>query len=117
TYNRQLEDVFAIQDEIAESIGKALRVLLTAKDQPAPERRRPTCDVRAYDCYLRGRQFFHQFRRRTLEAAVEMFSRAIEIDPSYPRAHAGLADCYSLLHINWNVRGDTLEKANAASRK
>jgi serine/threonine protein kinase/Flp pilus assembly protein TadD len=115
TYNRQLEDVFAIQDEIAESIARALRVLFTVKDQPA--QRRPTCDVRAYDYYLRGRQFFHQFRRKTLEAAVEMFTQAIEIDPTYARAHAGLADCYSLLHINWSVGGDTMAKAHAASLK
>jgi serine/threonine protein kinase/Flp pilus assembly protein TadD len=116
TYNRQLEDVFAIQDEIAQSISKALRVLLTEKDQQALERR-VTTDVRAYDCYLRGRQFFHQFRRRTLEAAIVMFGRAIEIDPQYARAYAGLADCYSLLYTNWSVREDTQARADAASRK
>ncbi len=116
TYNRQLEDVFAIQDEIAQSISKALRVFLTEKDQQALEQRTKT-DVRAYDCYLRGRQFFHQFRRRTLEAAVVMFGRAIEIDPRYARAYAGLADCYSLLFTNWGVREDTLARADAASRK
>ncbi len=54
TYNRQLEDVFAIQDEIAQSISKALRVILTDKDQKALGCRRATADVRAYDCYLRG---------------------------------------------------------------
>jgi serine/threonine protein kinase/Flp pilus assembly protein TadD len=117
TYNRQLEDVFAIQDEIAQNISKALQVILTEKDQQALERRRATSDVRAYDYYLRGMQFFHQFRRKTLEAAVEMFTRAIEIDPGYARAHAGLADCYSLLYLNWNVRGETLAKADAASLK
>jgi non-specific serine/threonine protein kinase len=117
TYNRQLEDVFAIQDEIAQSIAKALRVLLTEKDQQALERRRATVDVRAYDYYLRGMQFFHQFRRKTLEAAVEMFTRAIAIDPNYARAYAGLADCYSLLYTNWNARGDTLPKADAASQQ
>jgi serine/threonine protein kinase/Flp pilus assembly protein TadD len=117
TYNRQLEDVFAIQDEIAQSISKALRVLLTEKDQQALERRRATADVRAYDCYLRGMQFFHQFRRQTLEAAVEMFTRAITIDPGYARAYAGLADCYSVLYMHWNARGDTLQKADAASQK
>ena len=116
TYNRQLEDVFAIQDEIAQSISKALRVLLTEKDQQALERR-VTTDVRAYDCYLRGRQFFHQFRRGTLEAAIVMFGRAIEIDPQYARAYAGLADCYSLLYTNWSVREDTQTRADAASRK
>jgi serine/threonine protein kinase/Flp pilus assembly protein TadD len=117
SYNRQLEDVFAIQDEIAESISKALRVLLTEKAQHAAERRRPTADVRAYEYYLRGMQFFHQFRRTTVEAAVGMFTRAIEIDPGYARAYAGLADCYSLLYTNWNLRGDTLAKADAASQK
>jgi serine/threonine protein kinase/Flp pilus assembly protein TadD len=116
SYNRQLEDVFEIQDEIAQSISKALRVILTEKDQQAIERR-ATPDVRAYDYYLRGMQFFHQFRRKTIEAAIEMFTRAIEIDRAYARAHAGLAECYSLLHSNWNVRGDTLAKADASSRK
>jgi non-specific serine/threonine protein kinase len=116
TYNRQLEDVFAIQDEIAQSIARALRVLLTEKVQQALERR-ASADVQAYDHYLRGMQLFHQFRRQTLEAAVEMFTRAIEIDPTYARAYAGLADCYSLLYTNWNVRGDTLQKADAASQK
>ena len=101
TYNRQLEDVFAIQDEIAENISKALRVILTDKDQKALDRRRATADVRAYDCYLRGIQLFHQFRRKAIEAATEMFTRAIEIDPGYARAHAGLADCYSLLYMTW----------------
>jgi TolB-like protein/cytochrome c-type biogenesis protein CcmH/NrfG len=117
TYNRQLEDVFAIQDEIAESIAKALRVLLTDKARQALERRQTAADVRAYDYYLRGMQFFHQFQRKPLEAAVEMFTRAIEIDPSYARAYAGLADCYSSLYSFWNVRGDTLQKADAASQK
>jgi len=117
TYNRQLEDVFAIQDEIAQSISKALRVILTDKDQKALDRRRATADVRAYDYYLRGIQFFHQFRRKTIEVAIEMFTRAIEIDPGYARAHAGLADCYSLLYMTWGARGDTLDKAEAASRK
>jgi serine/threonine protein kinase/Flp pilus assembly protein TadD len=117
SYNRQLEDVFAIQDEIAQSISRALRVILTEKDQQVLERRRPTADVRAYDYYLRGMQFFHQFRRKTLEAAVEMFTRAIEIDPGYARAYAGMADCYSQLYINWGARGDTLQKADTASQK
>jgi non-specific serine/threonine protein kinase len=117
TYNRQLEDVFAIQDEIAQSISKALRVLLTEKDQQALERRRPTADVRAYEYYLRGMQFFHQFRRKSLEAAVEMFHRAIEIDPQYARAYAGLADCHSSLYTSWSVRGDALAKADEASQK
>jgi non-specific serine/threonine protein kinase len=117
TYNRQLEDVFAIQDEIAQNIARALRVLLTEKDRQALERRPTAADVRAYEYYLRGMQLFHQFSRKALEAAVDMFTRAIEIDPGYARAHAGLADCYSSLYTYWNVRGDTLAKAEAASQQ
>jgi serine/threonine protein kinase/Flp pilus assembly protein TadD len=117
TYNRQLEDVFAIQDEIAQNIAKALQVILTEKDKRVLERSAPTCDIRAYEYYLRGMQLFHQFRRKTLEAAVEMFGQAIEIDPDYAQAYAGLSSCYSQLYLTWNVSKDTLEKADAASRK
>jgi non-specific serine/threonine protein kinase len=117
TYNRQLEDVFAIQDEIAQNIAKALQVILTEKDKRQLERAAPTSDVRAYEYYLRGMQLFHQFRRRTLGAAVQMFERAIDIDPGYARAYAGLADCYSQLCLTWSARGDTAAKADAASEK
>ncbi len=116
TYNRQLEDVFAIQDEIAQSITQALQVLLTDKEKKALEKA-PTADVKAYDCYLRGMQFFHQFRRHSLEYAQQMFRRAIEIDPNYARAYAGLADCYSLLYTNWSASPDILRHADEASRK
>jgi serine/threonine protein kinase/Flp pilus assembly protein TadD len=116
TYNCQLEDVFDVQDEITQNITKALRVILTEKDKRALEKA-ATVDVQAYDYYLRGRQFFHQCRRKTLEFAQEMFQRAIEIDPGYARAYAGLADCYSLLCVNWGAGPDSLQRAETASRK
>ena len=115
TYNRQLEDVFAIQDEIAQNIAKALRGVLTEKDKQAIEQG-PTPDVQAYDFYLRGRQFFHQFRRKGFEFACAMFNRAIAIDPSYARAYAGLADCHSLLFMYWDTNPTHLAKADEASR-
>src|SRR3970040_2318491 len=86
-YDRQLEDVFAIQDEIADNIVKALRVVLSEEEKRAIEKL-PTENVQAYDYYLRGRQFFHQFRRTGIQFARRMFERAIEIDPNYPRAYA-----------------------------
>ncbi|HEY5177393.1 MAG TPA: hypothetical protein VII95_17685 [Terriglobales bacterium] len=61
----------------------------------------PTADVRAYDFYLRGRHFFHQFRRRGLDLAGEMFAHAIAIDPRYARAYAGIADCCAFLYVYW----------------
>src|SRR5262249_35682611 len=116
TYNRELQDVFAIQDEIAQSIAKALQVILSEKEKRAIERT-PTTDVQAYEFYLRGRQFVHQFRRKAFEFALQMFARAIEIDPGYALAFPGIADCHSLLYMYFDSSTANLEKADAASRK
>jgi TolB-like protein/Tfp pilus assembly protein PilF len=115
-YDRQLEDVFAIQDEIVQNIAKALRVMLSEKEKEAIAKA-PTADVKAYDYYLRGRQFCHQFRRRGYDFARQMFMRAIELDPSYARAYAGVADCYSYLYMYWDASQENLKAAEEASRK
>jgi tetratricopeptide (TPR) repeat protein len=73
--------------------------------------------VKAYDYYLRGRQFFYQFRRRGYDFARQMFTRAIEIDPGYARAYAGVADCYSYLYMYWDATKANIEAAEDASRK
>jgi serine/threonine protein kinase/Flp pilus assembly protein TadD len=115
-YDRQLEDVFAIQDEIAQNIARALRLMLTEREKRAIEKA-PTVDVQAYDYYLRGRQFFHQFRRKGFEFARQMFARASVIDPNYARAYAGVADCCSFLYQYWEASEANLKEADAASRK
>ena len=115
-YDRQLEDVFAIQDEIAGSIVKALRVVLTEGEKRAIEKA-PTESVEAYDYYLRGRQFFHQFRRTGMQFARRMYERAIEIDPGFAMAYAGIADACSFLYMYWDGSKANLEAADAASRK
>jgi serine/threonine protein kinase/Flp pilus assembly protein TadD len=115
-YDRQLEDVFAIQDEIVQSIAKALRVMLTEQEKQAIVKT-PTADVKAYDYYLRGRQFFLQFRRRGYDFARQMFTRAIELDPGYAYAHAGVADCHSYLYMYWDASEANLQAAEEASRR
>jgi serine/threonine protein kinase/Tfp pilus assembly protein PilF len=115
-YDREMEDVFAIQDEIAQSIASALKVMLTASEKEAIAKA-PTADVKAYDYYLRGRQFFYQFRRRGYDFARQMFTRAIEIDPGYARAYAGVADCHSYLYMYWEASETNLQAADDASRK
>jgi adenylate cyclase len=115
-YDRELEDVFAVQDEIAENIVRALRVVLTEEQRRAIERPQ-TGNVEAYEFYLRGRQFFYQFREKGLQFARRMFSRAIEIDPAYARAYAGIADCSSQLYKYWDASAANLEQAESASRK
>ncbi len=113
-YDRRLEDVFAIQDEIAQSIAAALRVVLTEKEKHDIEKV-PTSNIQAYDYYLRGRQFLYQMRRQSLEYARQMFARAIVIDPEYARAHAGVADCSSFLYMWFGATEDNLREALAAS--
>jgi len=115
-YDRELEDVFAIQDEIAGSIVKALRVVLSEEEKRAIEKA-PTENVQAYDYYLRGRQFFHQFRRTGIQFARRMFERAIDMDARYALAYAGVADCCSFLYMYWDGSKANLESAESASRK
>ncbi|MEO5903445.1 MAG: protein kinase [Gemmatimonadaceae bacterium] len=115
-YDREMEDVFEIQDEIASSIVSALRVVLTPEEKKAIEQV-PTANVEAYEFYLRGRQFFHQHRRRALEFAMQMFERAVELDPGYALAHAGVADCCSFMYQYYHAAPQHLKRAEAASKR
>jgi TolB-like protein/Tfp pilus assembly protein PilF len=115
-YDRELKDVFEVQDEIARSISQALRIKLSPQEEKAIARKQ-TENPQAYDYYLRGRQFFHQFRRKGFDFARQMFARAIVIDAQYARAYAGVADCCSFLYMYWDSSEDNLNEAEAASRK
>jgi serine/threonine protein kinase/Flp pilus assembly protein TadD len=115
-YDREIEDIFEIQDDISQSIVKALRVILSEGEKKQIEKAR-VVDVKAYDYYLRGRQYLHHFRRKSLEFARQMFNRAIEIDPEYGRAYAGVADACSLLYKYFDAREANLRQAESASRK
>jgi serine/threonine protein kinase/Flp pilus assembly protein TadD len=115
-YDRELKDVFEVQDEIARSISQALRIKLSPQEEEAIARKQ-TDNPQAYDYYLRGRQFFYQFRRKGFDYARQMFARAIVIDPGYARAYAGVADCCSFLYMYWESSEDNLNEAEAASRK
>jgi serine/threonine-protein kinase len=91
-YDRELEDVFAVQDEIARSIAETLEPRLTGGGGASlPER--PTRDVEAYDLYLKGRHFWKQRRMRS---AIQQFEAAAEKDPGYADAYTALADSYSI---------------------
>jgi TolB-like protein/Flp pilus assembly protein TadD len=100
-FDRSLKDVFAIQDEIASEVMRALEVALSpAERRAAGARLLPTpTNLEAYDYYLRGRQFFYRFNANSLAFAVEMFERAIDVSPGYAQAHAGLADTLSFRYM------------------
>lgn len=115
-FDREIEDVFEIQDELARSVVQALRVTPTSEERREIEKP-TTLDVKAYDYYLRGRQFFTQYRTRGMEFALEMFRHAIELDAGYARAYAGIAECCAFLFANAGRDPDNLEQALEASRK
>jgi TolB-like protein/Flp pilus assembly protein TadD len=115
-YDRELQDVFAIQDEIAQKIVEALQVTLSPKAEKKAEKAAPA-DVQAYDYYLRGRKYLYEFRAKGFELARNMFARAIAIDNNYARAYAGVADCCSTLYTYFDSSEANLQEADTASRK
>ncbi len=115
-FDREMQDVFAIQDEIAENVVRTLRVFLR-EDERRALARLPTSNVRAYEYFLRGRQFLYQSRKKSLEFAREMFRRAIQSDPDYALAYAGVANASALIHMYYPTSEGNLEQADEASRK
>jgi serine/threonine protein kinase/Flp pilus assembly protein TadD len=115
-YDRELKDVFEVQDDIARSISGALRITLSPQEEKAIAHK-PTESAHAYDYYLRGRQYFYHFRRKDFDFARQLFARAIVIDPRYARAYAGVADCCSFLYMYWDSTDDNLDEADVASSK
>jgi adenylate cyclase len=87
------------------------------EDEKRAIEKAPSENVQAYEYYVRGRQIQHQMRRTALQYARRMFDRAIEIDPNFARAHAGIADCCSFLYMYWDGSKANLEGADASSKK
>ena len=114
-FDRELGDVFAVQEEIARSVAQSLAVTLSPLEAAALERP-PTRDLQAYDLYLRGRTFYYRYGPSDMPCAIQMFSQAIERDPAYSLAHAGLADCWSYLYLYSSRSPELLRKAEQASR-
>jgi serine/threonine protein kinase/Flp pilus assembly protein TadD len=106
-YDRQMDDVFAIQEEIARSIAQALRITLTPQEDKIIARK-PTENPLAYDFYLRGRNYS---RRQDFDYALQMFEQAIQLDPNFALAHAGIAHlCGVIFEVrdqspSWMQRG------------
>jgi adenylate cyclase len=108
-YDRDLTDIFAIQDEITHAIVEQLKVKLLPQEQRSIAKA-PTDNVEAYTYYLRGRQFLHRHSKSYYQLARRMFAKAVELDPGFARAYAGIADCDSFLflHYHENVAIDSI---------
>ncbi|HET6158958.1 MAG TPA: adenylate/guanylate cyclase domain-containing protein [Dongiaceae bacterium] len=102
-YDRDLTDIFAIQDDITRTIVDQLKVKLLPREKEAVGQV-PTESMEAYTHYLRGRQFLHRHSKSYYLLAKRMFMKAIELDPLYARAYAGVADCDSFLFLHYNMQ-------------
>ena len=112
-YDRQLEDVFAIQEEIARSIAQALRITLTPQEEKTISRK-PTENPLAYDYFLRGRGYA---RRLDLDFSLQMFEHAIKLDPNFALAHAGLATACGMIYQFREENSRWIEKGLAACER
>jgi adenylate cyclase len=101
-FDRDLTDIFAIQDEITHAIVEQLKVRLLPQERKVIGQT-PTDSVEAYTYYLRGRQFLHRGSKSNYQLARRMFAKAAELDPLYARAYAGVADCDSFLFLHYHV--------------
>jgi adenylate cyclase len=116
TYDREMTDIFAIQEEIARQVVRALEVTLSPTETAALAKA-PTKDIEAYDFYLRGRSFYYRYGPRDIEYAIQLFMQAIERDGSYAPAYAGLADCWAYLYLYAGRKEQAREQAGWASQK
>ena len=107
TYDRQMEDIFLVQDEISRAIVDRLRIQL-AGNAGAPLVKRSTESLEAYDLYMRGRHFWNERSVDGLEKAVGLFSEAAAEDPNFALAYAGLADAYVLLPEAGDLDGEEI---------
>ena len=117
TFDRRIEDIFAIQSEIARSVSRALKLSLTGPAADRSERYAPS-NMEAYEYYLRGRQLGGAFTSIALQHAPQMYRHAIALDPKYAQAHAGLADILSVLILwRYEMSADALPEAASAARR
>jgi len=114
-FDREMQDIFAIQDEISQAIVDALKITLVGASDVSKVKRH-TDNIEAYNLALRGRYFWSKRTERGLLKAIECFEQAVALDAGYAPAHVGLADCYCLLaayHIK--SPGESMPQARAAA--
>ncbi|HMD42787.1 MAG TPA: protein kinase [Candidatus Acidoferrum sp.] len=115
-YDREMKDVFEVQDEIARNIAEALRITLSPQEQAALAAK-PTENLQAYDLYLRGKNYARRMTRQDLEFALQMFENAVSLDPNFALAYAAIANVCAQTHYNYGRDPIWLKRAEAASQR
>jgi len=115
-YDRELKDVFEVQDEIARKIAEALRITLSPQEQEAIAAK-PTDNLQAYDLYLRGKSYARRLTRQDLEFALQMLENAVALDPNFALAYAAIANVCAQHHYHYGRDAVWMERAEAAAQK
>jgi serine/threonine protein kinase/Tfp pilus assembly protein PilF len=116
TYKGKLEDVFDIQEKVSKQIVEALRVNLSLTEKVVLSKR-STLNAEAFDNYLRARNFLYRLTKNNVHLAIQLFEKALELDPRYAAAHAGLAEAYATLYQYFETNDSYLDKAIETSLK
>ncbi len=117
TYDRQLDDIFVLQSEIAEKVAGELKVKLVDSDKRALEKK-TTDKTEAYTCFLQGRELYREGSEGSLRQAIDLFQRATDIDPSFAKAYCGLASCFWMLaNEGYEPYEQSIPKAEMPVRK
>jgi adenylate cyclase len=116
-YDRRLEDVFTIQTEVAENVADALKTQLLVEEKEKIAKK-PTGDINAYTFYLKGRYYWNERKKESLEKAIRYFEEAIKRDPKFALAYSGIADSYVVLvDHRYLARSEGYPKAKDAATK
>ncbi len=115
-YDREMTDVFVLQDEIAQKIAAALRITLTPQEQQALSAK-PTESLQAYDLYLRGRNYTRRMGRQDMMFALQMFESAVAIDAKFALAHAGIANVCVIYYMQFERDQRWIDRATSATHK
>jgi len=115
-YDREMKDIFEVQDEIAHKIAEALRITLSPQEQEAIAAK-PTENLQAYDLYLRGKSYARRLTRQDLEFALQMFENATVQDPNFALAYAAIANVCAQFHYHYQREAVWMERAMLASQK
>ena len=116
TYKGKLDDIFDIQEQVAQQIVEALKLKLTFSEKVSLTKRQ-TLNAQAYDLYLRGQEYLYRLTKRSVERAIQLFEKAIELDPRYAAAYAGCSGAYGQMYWLFSRDEKYREKARELSFK
>lgn len=116
TYKGKLDDIFDIQEQVAQQIVEALKLKLTFSEKVSLTKRQ-TVNVQAYDLYLKGQEYLYRMTKRGVEYSIQLFEKAIELDPRYAAAYAGASSAYGQLYQLFSRQDAYQQKAQELSFK